>query len=77
MCVLFVSVLFKFAYALVDIHLLSIFEGYDECSRELVEYFLAQAIYLVVVVGCSVGILHHSCFLVTVATFKSLKVMVA
>ena len=77
MCVLFVSVLFKFTYTLVYVHLLAILEGYDEGSRELVEYLLAQAVYLVVVVGSAVGVLLHTSLLVTIASFKPLEVLVA
>ena len=77
MCVLFVSVLFKFTYTLVYVHLLAILEGYDEGSWELVEYLLAQAVYLVVVVGGAIGVLLHTCLLVAVATLKPLEVLVA
>ncbi len=74
---LFVSVLFEFPYSLVYIHLLAVFERYDERSGEAVEYFLAEAVYLVVVVGCSVCVFHHSVLLVRLASLKALEVVVA
>ena len=77
MSILFVSILFVFAYALVYVHFGSVLECYDKCTGEFVEYRLAQAVYLIVVVRSSVSILYHSVFLEAVAALKSAEVMVA